>query len=135
MSTTTTVSATATATTSSQASVAKSARFGAFAVPFGLVGPVAYIILGLWNLPLFTYHPAVGKIGWGWEPAVSGEGPTMYWYGWTANALIIAAIAGILGMMLPEGVSKRMPRNLVWILPILAIPFVLYMLQPTLFHP
>ena len=39
----------------------------------------------------------MNRIEWGWEAARSGEGPAMYWYGWTATTLVAAAVADFLG--------------------------------------
>src|SRR5258708_34748144 len=72
----------------STSSAASSAKLRAFVVTFAAAGPVLYLISIAWNLPLITYHPAVGRIDFGWTPARSGEGPAMYWYGWTLNALL-----------------------------------------------
>jgi hypothetical protein len=130
---TTTASTTATAT-SSKSSLARSARFGTFAATFGIVGPIAYVIVAIWNWPLFTFHPATNRLVWGWEAARSGEGPAMYWYGWTGTVILVAALVGILAMLLPESVTKKIPLALVWILPILAIPFVIYLLLPFFTH-
>ena len=47
-----------------------------------------YVVCELANWPLFTYHPATGRVDLGLAPPVKGEGPAMYWYGWTATTLI-----------------------------------------------
>ena len=53
----------------------------------------------------------------------------MLWYGWTLNALIIAAVLGIIAMLLPARVIDKIPLSLLWILPILSIPYVVYSLM------
>ena len=58
----------------------------------------------------------------------------MLWYGWTATTLLAAAAVGIIAMMLPEPVSKKMPLALIWLLPILAIPYIVYSLMPWWTH-
>jgi hypothetical protein len=115
--------------------LAASARFKTFVVAFAITAPVMYAICVLWNLPLFTFHPATNRIAWGWEAARSGEGPAMYWYGWTATVMIVAAIVGLVAMTLPEGVSRKIPLALVWLLPLLAIPIMIYTLMPFWTHP
>jgi hypothetical protein len=130
---------TATATPSrappSTSSLAASARFKAFVVAFGIAAPVMYAVCVLWNLPLFTFHPATNRIVWGWEAARSGEGPAMYWYGWTATVIIVAVIVGLVATTLPESISRKIPLALVWLLPLLAIPIMIYTLMPFWTHP
>ena len=48
----------------------------------------------------------------------------MLWYGWTLTTILIAAALGIIAMLLPERVTRKIPLSLVWIFPILAIPYV-----------
>jgi hypothetical protein len=115
--------------------LAASARFRTFAVTFAVVTPVLYLICLFWNLPLFTYHPAVDRIDLGWTPARSGEGPAMYWYGWSLTALVAGAITGFLATMLPERVTRKIPLYLLWLLPILTLPLLAYSLREFWLHP
>jgi hypothetical protein len=84
----------------------------------------------MFNLPAFTYHPATNRVGLGWEAARSGEGPAMYWYGWTGVTLVAGFILGLLATLLPEGVVKKIPLALLWLLPILALVPLAYSLMP-----
>jgi hypothetical protein len=59
----------------------------------------------------------------------------MTWYGWTAMALIVAAVAGYLGTLLPESAAKKFPLTLVWLIPILAVPYLAWDLRQWWFHP
>jgi hypothetical protein len=136
MSTTTESSARASASSGlSASSLASSAAFGTFAVVFAITMPVLYVICDLVNLPAFTYHPATGRVDLGWGAPRSGEGPVMYWYGWTVTSLAGASILGIAAAMLPQHVTRRIPLALVWIVPILAVPVLVYSLRPFWFHP
>jgi len=127
MSTTvTTRPATATATGSA---LAASRKFKAFATTFSIVGPVAYCCCVYFNLPVFTYFPAIGRFAWGVEAVQSGTGPNMLWYGWTLTTILIAGGLGIVAMMLPERVTNKIPLFLVWLVPILSIPYVVYSLM------
>ena len=131
-------SATATARTAAATrptSLAKSSRFRSFAITFSIAGVLTYLSCVWWNLPLFTFHPATDRLVWGYEAARSGEGPNMLWYGWTATTVLIAAALGLVVMMLPERISGKIPLALVWIFPILAIPYVIYSLMPWWTHP
>jgi hypothetical protein len=77
-----------------------STKFGSFAITFGIAFAILYTVFERLNWPLFTYHPAVGKIDFWMQPARSGEGPPMYWYGWlvlsTAGALVLGWIATVI---------------------------------------
>jgi hypothetical protein len=126
------MSTTATTTPRSKpatSSLAASARFKTFATTFSISGTVIYCVIQYFNWPLFTFHPATNRIVWGYEAARSGEGPNMLWYGWSATTILIAAAVGIIAMMLPERITSRIPLSLVWIFPILAIPYVIYSLN------
>jgi hypothetical protein len=59
----------------------------------------------------------------------------MLWYGWTATTVLLSAAVGIIAMMLPENVSRKIPLVLVWLLPILSIPYIIYSLMPWWTHP
>jgi hypothetical protein len=59
----------------------------------------------------------------------------MYWYGWTLTVILVGTITGLIATMLPENVTKKLPIVLVWVLPIVAIPFFVYSLRGFWFHP
>jgi hypothetical protein len=129
MSTTTTTARVARPPAATSA-LATSAKFKAFATVFSISGPVVYCIIQYFNLPLVTYWPASNRLIFGWGPAMPGEGPNMLWYGWTLSVILISAALGLIAMMLPERTVNRIPLSLLWILPILAIPYVIYSLMP-----
>ena len=110
-------------------SLASSAAFRSFAVVFAIAAPVIYIICEMRNWPLFTYHPGTNRWDWFYAPAVRNEGPAMHWYGWTANMLIGSAVLGMLAATLPERIARRIPLSLVWILPLAAVPVLIYALR------
>ena len=111
-------------------SLAASAKFKAFGLGLAIAMPIMYVACDLLSLPLFTYHPATNRFGWGWEAGRSGEGPAMYWYGWTAMCLIVSTVAGIVAAMLPEKTMRRIPLWLLWLLPTLAIIPLVWSLMP-----
>ena len=117
-------------TTASASALAASSKFKAFATTFSISGTVIYCVIQYLNWPLVTFHPATDRLVWGYEAARAGEGPNMLWYGWTLTTILIAAALGFVAMMLPERVTNRIPLSLVWIFPILAIPYVIYSLMP-----
>jgi hypothetical protein len=116
-------------------SLASSTRFRTFVVTFAIVGPVIYMVCLQMNWPLFTFHPATNRFAWGLEAARSGEGPNMTWYGWTAMTLLVGTIVSFLATLLPESITRRIPLILVWLLPMLAIPYLIYDLRQWWFHP
>jgi hypothetical protein len=133
--TSTTATTTAAATVPRTTSAATSARVKTFVTAFSISGPVIYCACVFFNLPLFTFHPATDRIVWGYEAARSGEGPNMLWYGWTASTVLAATALGLIVMMLPERITRRIPLFLVWLLPVLAIPYIVYSLMPWWTHP
>jgi len=116
-------------------SLASSTRLRTFVVTFAIVGPVIYMVCLQMNWPLFTFHPATNRFAWGLEAARSGEGPNMTWYGWTAMTLLVGTVVSFLATLLPESVTRKIPLILVWLLPILAIPYLIYDLRQWWFHP
>jgi hypothetical protein len=110
-------------------SLAASSRFKTFAVTFGIASPVLYLICVSLNLPLFTYHPAVNRVDFLWSPPRIGEGPAMYWYGWTLSVLVGGTIVSFLVTMLPDHVARRIPLYLVWVLPMLGVVLLAYSLR------
>jgi hypothetical protein len=71
--------------TSATSSLAASSKFRTFAITFAVAGTLIYLLCLFFNWPLFTFHPATNRFVFGWEASRSGEGPAMYWYGWTAT--------------------------------------------------
>jgi hypothetical protein len=114
---------------SASSSLAASATFRTFALVFAIATPILYVICEMRNWPLFTYHPGTNRVDLGWAPAVRDEGPAMYWYGWTATTLIGSAVLGLLATMLPENLIRKIPLSLVWILPLAAVPILIYALR------
>ena len=110
--------------------LATSRKFKAFATTFSISGPVIYCVIQYFNYPLFTYWPADRRFVWGFGAASAADGPNMLWYGWSVTTILIAAALGIVAMILPERITSKIPLWLVWLLPILAIPYVVYSLMP-----
>ena len=126
---------TATTTAAPATSAAASSKLRTFAFTFTIAGCVMYVLCMFFNLPLVTYHPAVNKLDLGWVAARSGEGPAMYWYGWTLTTVVVATVAGFVATLLPETVTKKIPLFLVWLLPMLTVPYMIYDLRQWWFHP
>src|SRR5215468_2256864 len=115
----------------SQPGLASSVRFRNFALVMAMSFPVLYVICDIFNLPLFTYHPGTNRVDLFWAAARSGEGPAMYWYGWTATCLVASPVLGLIGSLLPESfVQNKLVKILVWALYIIAVPFLVWSLMP-----
>ena len=111
------------------ASLASSVAFRNFAIVFAIATPIIYVICEMRNWPLFTYHPGTNRVDIGWAAAVRDQGPAMYWYGWTASTLLVAGLLGLAAVKLPESIVKKIPLSLVWIVPLAAIPILVYALR------
>jgi hypothetical protein len=111
-------------------SLASSRTFKTFATVFGFSTAALYVACDMMGWPLFTYHPATNRLELFYGLPRQGEGPVMYWYGWTATALLSAAVLGVLATFLPERITRKIPLALVWIVPLLAIPLLFYSLMP-----
>jgi hypothetical protein len=127
--------ATNTRATPATSSLASSTKFRTFAVTFAVVGSLTYLVCLFFNWPLFTFHPATNRFALGWEAARSGEGPNMTWYGWTAMALLVGSVVGFFATLLPESTTRKIPLTLVWLIPILAVPYLAWDLRQWWFHP
>ncbi len=126
----TTTNTTPVTAASASKSLASSTAFKTFAIVFGFGTTALYVICDMMNWPLFTYHPGTDRVDLFYAPPRQGEGPAMYWYGWTATSMLGAAVLGLLATFLPEHVSRKIPLALVWIVPVLAIPLLFYSLMP-----
>ena len=94
-----------------------------------VVTPVIYVICEMQNWPLFTYHPGTNRIDLGFSPAVRDQGPAMHWYGWTASTLIGSVVLGALAACLPDRIVRNIPLSLTWIVPLAAVPVLIYALR------
>jgi hypothetical protein len=100
-----------------------------FVIAFGLAVAVIYTVTEVMTWTLFSYHPATDRLEFGTQPPRKGEGPVMYWYGWTVGALIGGLIVGAAATLLPENVAKRISPSLLWIVPIFAFIALAYGLR------
>jgi hypothetical protein len=77
-----------------------------FALVFGIAYAVIYVISAEVNLPLLTYHPAIGEVGILWQPSRSG--PAMYWYGWMLTSALGALAVACVAVAIPEQWLQRL---------------------------
>ena len=106
-----------------------SARVRTFTLVFSVCFAIFYVICDMAALPLFTYHPGIGRIDLGFARARPDEGPAMYWYGWIATSALGALMLGLATAMLPERIGGKIPLALAWIVPVALLPVVIYSLK------
>lgn len=112
-----------------RSSLAASSKFRAFATTFSITGPAVYCLVVFLKLPLVTYFPAIHRLDWGAADMHAGTGLNMLWYGFTLTTILVSGGLGVIAMFLPERIIRKYPLALLWILPILAIPYVVYSLM------
>ena len=106
--------------------MAEPSRYSAFPAAFTIAFAIAYVIAVDRNLALFTYHPALGE--WGLGVQAAKDGPAMYWYGWLATSGLTALAVGLAGCFVPRP-APRLPNHWVWVLPIGALLFFVWLLR------
>jgi hypothetical protein len=109
--------------------VASSYKLRTFLVVFSLTATVVYVLCDLLGFPLFTYHPATGRLEWGQTLPRRNEGPVMYWYGWVVTTAIVSTVVAFLATLLPESLTRRIPLVALWLLPLIAVPIMFYTLM------
>jgi hypothetical protein len=78
---------------------AGTSRFGTFAITFGIAFAILYTLFERQNWPLFTYHPAVGRLDFWKDLGIPEDGPPMFWYGWVVLSAAAAAVVGWIATM------------------------------------
>jgi hypothetical protein len=82
-----------------------SAKFGSFAIAFGIAFPLLYTAFERLNWPLFTFHPVLGNVDFGRQ--LAGVGPPMFWYGWVALAIPSALVVALAATLVSEQWLRR----------------------------
>jgi hypothetical protein len=126
---TNTVTSANTVASSRSGAVVSSYKLRAFVVVFSLTATVVYVLCDLLGFPLFTFHPATGRLEWGYALPRRNEGPVMYWYGWLVTTAIVSTVVAFLATFLPEGLTRRIPLFALWLLPVIAVPIMFYTLM------
>lgn len=124
-----TITSTNTVASPRKAAVVSSYKLRTFVVAFSLAATVIYVVCDLLGLPLFTFHPATGRVEWGYALPRRNEGPVMYWYGWVMTTAIASTVVALLATFLPESVTRRIPLFTLWLLPVIAVPIMFYTLM------
>jgi hypothetical protein len=74
-------------------------KLGTFAITFSIAFAILYTLFERQNWPLFTYHPAVGRLDFWIDQAPPEDGPPMFWYGWVVLSAMAAAVVGFVSTM------------------------------------
>jgi hypothetical protein len=84
-----------------------------FAFAFGATLGLFYILARARGLAAFTLYPAQGIVLFGThrsrdvaDPVLDFLAPEMYWYGWTASAVIGALVIGLVAALLPDRLGR-----------------------------
>jgi len=83
----------------------RASKLGTFAITFGIAFALLYTVYERLNWPLFTYHPASGKLEF-WKQ-MAGVGPPMFWYGWIVLAAASALVVGWIATMVSAPSLRR----------------------------
>lgn len=86
----------------------ETSKFGTFTIAFGIAFAILYTLFERQNWPLFTYHPAVGRLDFLKNTGIPEDGPPMFWYGWIVLAAAAAAVLGYVATLLPRQLLYRL---------------------------
>jgi hypothetical protein len=82
-------------------------KFGTFAIAFGIAFAILYTLFERQNWPIFTYHPAIGRLDFAREVGRPEDGPPMFWYGWVVLSGCAAAVLGYIATLIPPRLLYR----------------------------
>ena len=82
---------------------------------FSLVACVAYTAAYYFDWPLFRYYLGNGSFSFATQP--DSAGAPILWYGWLFMAALIGIVAAVI---LPRTTARRLPADLLWIIPFAA---------------
>ena len=97
----------ATVAPAASATTTRISKLGIFTITFGIAFAILYTLCERQNWPLFTYHPAVGRLDFGRAPGIPEDGPPMFWYGWIVLAAAAAAVVGWIATMVSVAWLQR----------------------------
>jgi hypothetical protein len=102
--------------------------FRRFALAFCAGFAFIYVIARTKGLALFTVYPSLGIVLPGMhrsrdvaDPVLDFLAPEMFWYGWTATAILGALVVGFIAALLPARWSSRIWLGWAWVAPVLAM--------------
>jgi hypothetical protein len=99
---------------------------------FSIAFAALYVVVLQYNLPLITYHPAIGE--WEWWRAAPKAGPAMYWYGLVITSALGAAAIAAIAALLPPTWLARISGAGTWVVPAAALATIAYILRGYFFH-
>ena len=107
--------------------------FRCFALAFGTAFAFIYAVARAKGLALITVYPSLGIVLLGThrsrdvaDPVLDFLAPEMFWYGWTATAILGAFVVGFIAALLPARWSRRFWPGWVWVASVLAMMSCVY---------
>ena len=106
-----------------------------FALAYAPAFAGLYTLALVKDLALITVYPTLGIFVPGtWHsqdaaPSLGGV-PAMYWYGWTATAVLGALVLSSIAALLPERWTSRISSAWLWIVPASAMIVCVYHTLP-----
>ena len=111
--------------------------FRRFALAFGTAFALTYAIARAKGLALLTVYPSLGIVLLGThrsrdvaDPVLDFLAPELFWYGWTATAILGALVVGFIAALLPARCSGRIWLGWAWVAPVLAMMACVYLTIP-----
>jgi len=111
--------------------------FRRFAFAYGTSFAVLYVVALKLDLALFTVYPSLGVVLLGThhardvaDPSLGFVVPAMYWYGWTATAMLGAFMLGLVAALLPERWTRRIWLGWLWVASVSAMIACVYLTVP-----
>ncbi len=111
--------------------------FRRFALVFCVGFAFIYVVARAKGLALFTVYPSLGIVLPGThrsrdvaDPVLDFLAPEMFWYGWTATAMLGALAIGSIATLFPARWSSRLWLGWVWVPPVLAMAACVYLTIP-----
>jgi hypothetical protein len=117
--------------------VTSHSAFRRFAFGYATSFAVFYAVVRAKGLALFTFYPTLGVALVGLhrsrdvaDPALEFLAPEMYWYGWTAIAATGVLVFGLVGVLLPDRLTRWLWPWSLWAVPMLAMIACAYLTIP-----
>ncbi len=91
---------------------------------FAGVASIAYIAAFVHGYTPFRWYPLLGEASL--DDLPRSAGPAMGWYSWIVVCSIAGAIAAIIALFIPKGLTERIGPTLGWVVPGLVILYTFY---------
>jgi hypothetical protein len=117
--------------------VTSAPAFRRFALVYSTAFALIYVIGRIKGLALFTVYPSLGIVLPGMrrsrdvvDPVLDFLAPELFWYGWTATAVVGAFVIGSVTVPFPDRWFRWFWTGWVWVAPVLAMMACVYLTIP-----